>query len=60
MILALDASLVACEGKVGCLHQKLLIVICGPITTYTYHLNISFVDFLYEMVFCRIILPPEY
>ena len=34
MNLALEASRVSCEGRVGCLHQKLLIVICGPISTY--------------------------
>ena len=60
MNLALEASLVSCEGKVGCLHQKLLIVICGPITTYTYHLNISEVDFLHETGFCMTILLSEY
>ena len=51
MNLALKSSLVVCEGKVGCLHQKLLIVICRPITTYVYHLNISAVAYLYESGF---------
>ncbi len=60
MNLALEASLVSCEGRLGCLHQKLLIVICGPIPTYTYHLNIFDVDFLHEMGFCRTILLSEY
>ena len=32
--LALEASWVSCEGRLGYLHQKLLIVICGPISTY--------------------------
>ena len=31
MKLALEAFLVSCEGRLGCLHQKLLVVICGPI-----------------------------
>ena len=60
MNFALEASLVSCKGKVGCLHQKLLIVICGPISTYTYHLNISDVDFLYETRFYWTILLSEY
>ena len=55
-----ETSLVSCEGRLGCLHQKLLIVICGPISTYTYHLNISDVDFLHETGFCRTILLSEY
>ena len=60
MNLALEASLVSCEGRLGCLHQKLLIVICGTISTYTYHLNISDVDFLYETGFYCTILLSEY
>ena len=60
MNLGLEASLVSCKGKVGCLHQKLLIVICGPISTYTYHLNISDVDFLYETRFYWTILLSKY
>ena len=51
MNLALEASLVACEGRLGCLHRKLLIVICRPITTYIYHLNIFVVDYLHETGF---------
>ena len=31
--------------------KKLLIVICGPITTYAYRLNISAVDYLHETGF---------
>ena len=60
MNLVLEAYRVSCEGKVGCLHQKLLFVICGLIFTYTYHLNISDVDFLYEIGFCRTILLSEH
>ena len=60
MNLALEASLVSCEGKVGCLHQKFLIVICGPISTYTYHLKIFAIDLLHEMGFCSTILLSEY
>ena len=60
MNLGLETSLVFCEGRLGCFHQKLLIVICGPSTTYTYHLNISDVDFLYETGFGRTILLSEY
>ena len=60
MNLALVASRVSCVGKLGCVHQKLLTVICGPISTYTYHLNISDVDFLYETGFYWTILLSEY
>ena len=34
MNLALEAFQVSCEGKLGCLHQKLLTVICWTISTY--------------------------
>ena len=60
MNLALETPLVFCEGRLGCLHQKLLIVICGPISTYTYHLIIFAIDFLHETRFCRTILLSEY
>ena len=60
MNLVLEAYRVSCEGKVGCLHQKLLIVICGPISTYTNHLNISDVYFLYDTGFYWTILLSEY
>ena len=58
--LALEASLVVCEGRLGCLHQKLLIVICGLDTIYTQHLNVSDVDYLYETGLCWTILLSEY
>ena len=60
MNLSLEASRVSCEGRLGCLHKKHLIVTCGPSTTYTYHLNISDVDFLYETGFYWTILLSEY
>ena len=60
MNLALEASLVSCEGRLSCLHKNLLTVICRLISTYTFHLNVSDVDFLHETGFCRIILLSEY
>ena len=60
MNLALEASLVAWKERHGCLHQKLLLVIGGLNATYIYRLNISAVDYLYEMGFCWTILLSEY
>ena len=50
----MEASLVACEGRLGCLRQKLLLVIYRLIATYAYHLNTFAVDYLYATGFAEL------
>ena len=60
MNLALEASRVSCEGKIGLLTPEASY--CDMRTDFHIynHLNIFIIDFLYETGFCRTILLSEY
>ena len=60
MNLALEASLVSCEGKIGLLSPKASY--CDMRIDYHIynHLNSFVIDFLYETGFCRTILMPYF